>query len=149
MGVPYDVFTGAFLSKVMEYDFVNMDQFHRDTLVDSYMKRSMANFNEVCKYDFANNQDDIIREFLIDVPSSDLDEISDIVSEGMIVQWLKPFVYHQANLENVLSTRDFTTYSPANLLSQMVSAHNTAKKNFTNMKREYSYRHGDLSDLYI
>lgn len=149
MSVPYSVFTGAFLSKVREYDFINMDQFSRDMLIDSYMKRSIASFAELCKYDLCESADDTLREFQIDIPEYALEEIADIISEGMLAQWLKQFVYHQENLENVLSTRDFTTYSPANLLSQLCAAHNSAMRNFTNMKREYSYRHGDLTDLHL
>ena len=79
----------------------------------------------------------------------DLDEIVDIVSEGMLVQWMKPFVYKQEGLENVLNTKDFTTYSPAELLMRIGNAYNAAQKDFTNMMREYSYNHGDLTDLHL
>ena len=34
MSVPYDVFTDAFLSKITEYDFVNMRDFERNSLID-------------------------------------------------------------------------------------------------------------------
>ena len=34
MSVSYDVFTGAFLSKVSEFDFVNMRVFERNSLID-------------------------------------------------------------------------------------------------------------------
>ena len=42
MSVPYDVFTDAFLSKITEYDFVNMHDFERNSLIDGYMKRAIA-----------------------------------------------------------------------------------------------------------
>ena len=45
MSVPYDVFTDAFLSKITEYDFVNMRDFERNGLIDGYMKRAI---NVVC-----------------------------------------------------------------------------------------------------
>ncbi len=149
MSVPYDRFTGAFLSKITEYDFVNMKDFERNALVDGYMKRAIAAFKKICKYDLTTTADDVVREFNVEIADEDMDEIIDIVSEGMIVQWLKPYTYKQESLENALNTKDFTTYSPAELLMRISNAHAAAKKDFTNMMREYSYNHGDLTDLHL
>lgn len=149
MSVPYDKFTGAFLSKISEYEFVNLRDFERNSIVDSYMKRAIAAFRKICKYDLSTTGDDIIREFDVEIDDGDLDEIVDIVSEGMLVQWMKPYTYKQDNLENVLNTKDFTTYSPSELLMRISNAYSAAQKDFTNMMREYSYNHGDLSDLHL
>lgn len=149
MSVPYDKFTGAFLSKISEYEFVNLRDFERNSIVDSYMKRAIAAFRKICKYNLSTTGDDIIREFDVEIDDGDLDEIVDIVSEGMLVQWMKPYTYKQDNLENVLNTKDFTTYSPSELLMRISNAYSAAQKDFTNMMREYSYNHGDLSDLHL
>lgn len=149
MSLPYDVFTGAFLSKVTEYDFASMGSFERTETVDGYMKRAIAAFRKICKYDLSSTGDDAIREFDVDVDAEDLDELVDIVSEGMLVQWMKGYLYRQENLQNVLSTRDFSAYSPASLLGQITAAYRSARREFTNMMREYSYQHGDLSELHI
>ena len=149
MGVPYDNFTEAFLSKVTEYEFVNLKDFERNGLIDGYMKRAIASFKKICKYDLSTTGDDIVREFDVEVNNGDLDEIIDIVSEGMLVQWMKPYTYKQENLENVLNTKDFTTYSPSELIMRIGNAYAAVQKNFTNMMREYSYNHGDLSDLHL
>lgn len=85
----------------------------------------------------------------MEIDDGDLDEIVDIVSEGMLAQWLKPYTYKQDNLENVLNTKDFTTYSPSELLMRISNAYAAAQKDFTNMMREYSYNHGDLTDLHL
>ena len=92
MSVPYDVFTDAFLSKITEYDFVNMRDFERNGLIDGYMKRAIASFRKICKYDLSTTGDDIIR---------------------------------------------------------IGNAYAAARKDFTNMMREYSYNHGDLTDLHL
>ena len=148
MSLSYDVFTGAFLSKVTEYDFPIKDYEH-NSMIDGFMKRAISSFQKVCKYDLTATADDLVREFSIDVAIEDSEEIADIVSEGMIAQWLKPYVYKQENLENILNTRDFSGYSPAELLSKVSAAHKDAKWTFTQMQREYSYNHGDLSDLHL
>lgn len=148
MSVSYNLFTAAFLGKVTEYDFIRLDDYSRNSVVDGYMKRACAQFNKICKYDLTMC-DDALREFQVTIPDDEIDEIVDIVSEGMLVQWMKPYVYRADNLENVLNTSDFSQYSPAELLYRITNAYNTSKKDFTNMMREYSYRHGDLSDLYL
>ena len=149
MSVPYDVFTDAFLSKITEYDFVNMRDLERNGLIEGYMIRAFSSFRKICKYVLSTTGDDIIREFDVDIPDEDLDEIADIVSEGMLVQWMKPYTYKQESLESVLNTKDFTTYSPAELLMRIGNAYAAARKDFTNMMREYSYNHGDLTDLHL
>lgn len=148
MGIPYDLFTGAFLGKVTEYDFISLDEYDRNNIVDGYMKRACSQFNNICKYDLTN-RDDVIRQFNIDIPDSEIDEVLDIVSEGMLAQWMKPYVFKQDNLSQLLNTRDFTAYSPAELFRQINSAYNSVCKNFTGMMREYSYNHGDLTELHL
>lgn len=149
MSVPYDKFTEAFLAKITEYDFVNMKDFERNSLIDGYMKRAIAAFRHINPYDLSSTADDNIREFNVDIPAEEIDELVDIISEGMLAQWMKPYTYKQENLEMALNTRDFTTYSPAELLSRISSAYAKVQKDFVSMMREYSYNHGDLTDLYL
>lgn len=148
MGVPYDVFTSAFLSKIVEFDFPARD-YERNEVVDGYMKRSIAAFKHVCKYDLVTTRDDVVREFDIEIADEDLEELVEIVSDGMVVQWLKPYMYRQENLENILNTADITTYSPANILLRVRETYQDTSSRFTNAIREYSYNHGDLTDLHL
>ena len=148
MSVSYDVFAGAFLSKITEYTFMQLIEEDRTAIVDGFLKRAVPKFAKVCRYNLTECDDDA-RVFQADIPDDELDEIVDIVSEGMLEQWMKPYVYRQENLENILNSRDFTTYSPAELLTRVGNAHAKVQKDYTNMLREYSYSHGDLSDLHL
>lgn len=147
MAVDYDVFGDAFLAKISEYDFLSLFDDIRTEMIDGYMKRSLANFKKNCLYDFATTADDEVRQFGVEVSGDDIDEIVDIVSDGMVVQWMKPFVYKQELLQNQINTRDFTTYSPAELLLRVGNAYKQAKKDYTQAIREYSYNHGRLGEL--
>lgn len=149
MAVSYDVFINTFLSKITEYEFIKLDIKSAEEILDGFLKRAVSEFKAVCKYDLVNTRDDVLREFDIEISDSDLDEIADIISEGMIVQWLKGYVNKQELLENQLNTRDFQTYSPAELLMRVGNAYTQAKKDYTQMIREYSYVHGDLTTLHI
>jgi len=51
MGVPYDAFIGAFLSKISEFELMKMDDETRRQLVEEYMKRAVSAFRKNCKYD--------------------------------------------------------------------------------------------------
>ena len=148
MSLSYDAFTGAFLSKINEYDFAQMINQARTEIVDGFMIRAITDFRKICKYDIVGTRDDDTRQFLVDIDDTDIDEIVNIVSEGMVVQWLKPFVYQQDNLINVLNSRDFTAYSPAELLMRVGNAYKQAQQDYTQMLREYSYNHGNLTELH-
>lgn len=148
MSLSYDIFTEYFLDKVKEYDFIELGEYNSTKIIDGYMKRACAQFNNICEYDLVNG-DDIVREFNIDIREEDIDEIADIVSEGMLVQWMKPVMYKQENYENILNTKDYSAYSPSELLYRVTSAYKMCKRDFVNMMREYSYNHGDLESLYI
>lgn len=149
MSVSYDLFGGAFLAKISEFEFVNMENELRTATVDGYMKRAIVAFKKICKYDLVGTSDDTEREFAIEIADEDIDEIVDIISEGMVVQWIKPYLNQQELLQNALNTRDYQTYSPAELLMRVGNAYKDAKASYTQMIREYSYNHGDLTDLHI
>ena len=148
MSIAYDSFVSAFLDKVKTYEFLKLEEDGRDNIVLGYFRRALSGFKWVCEYDFSL-YDAETRCFTDEFKEADIDEIIDIVSEGMIVQSMKPYTYSQQNLENVLNTRDFTTYSPAELLMRVGNAYEKAQKDFTKMMREYSYNHGDLTDLHL
>lgn len=148
MSLSYDIFTEAFLSKISEYEFIKMEDDDRQDIIDGYLHRAVTAFRKNCKYDLTGNDSKNGRRFNVDVAPEDVDELVEIISDGMIVQWLKPYVYQQEQLQNVLNTRDFTTYSPAELLLRVGDAYKDAKKNYTNAIREYSFNHNKLDDLH-
>lgn len=147
--ISYDLFTSAFLEKVREFEFMKLQEADRTAIVDGYMKRAASEFKKNCKYNLTSSYDDETRSFNIDVDVNDIDELVDIISDGMLVQWMKPYAYQQENLQNCISTRDFSQYSPAELLSRVGNAYAKAQRDYTQAIREYSYNHGDLSDLHL
>lgn len=149
MSVSYDIFAESFLAKISEYSFLSLDEDDRTALVDGFMKRALTAFRKNCKYDLFTTGDDNNRTFNIDIPEADIPELADIISEGMVVQWLKTYVNKQEILENVLNSKDFSTYSPAELLLRVGNAYSKAQKDYISMIREYSYNHGDLSELHL
>ena len=148
MSIPYDSFTGAFLQKITEFELLELSPSVQQSTIDGYMKRSMTAFKKICEYDLLASADDEHRIIDVDTDGEDSEDLTDIISEGMIVQWLKPCVYKQELLETVLNTKDFTTYSPSELLKAVNSTYKSAQHDFTQMMREYSFNCGNLTELH-
>lgn len=149
MNVSFDEFTKAFLLKITEYKFLMLEQVHREEICDSYMKHACAKFSEVCVYNLTD-YDEEGRFYVLDGASNmERDEIVDIVSDGMVYQWLSQHMFKQENLENMLTTGDYSAYSPAELTYRITNAYEKCGRKFTNAIREYSFRHGDLTNLHL
>lgn len=142
---PYKAFIDTFLDKISDYKLLNYEDYLVDELAVGYMKRVCTKFDKICQADLSQ-QDDNEYAFLSDEID---DEIIDIVTDGMVVEWLRQYVNNSDNLENILNTKDFTMYSSKNLLSEIKSLYQDEQKAFTNSMREYSYNHGDLSNLHL
>lgn len=153
MNIPYDTFVGTFLSKITDFSFAEAiepaDKDELKEMVDDYFKRTLTLFQPHCKYDLHKARNDDERVLSLQISDSEADELVEIISEGMIVQWLKPYLYKQDLLENALNTRDFTVYSPAELLMRVGNAYSKAQKDFHRMVVDYGYNHGDLTRLHL
>ena len=142
---PYKAFIDTFLDKISDYKLLNYEDYLVDELAVGYMKRVCTKFDKICQADLSQ-QDDNEYAFLSDEID---DEIIDIVTDGMVVEWLRQYVNNSDNLENILNTKDFTMYSSKNLLAEIKSLYQDEQKAFTNSMQEYSYNHGDLSNLHL
>ena len=142
---PYKAFIDTFLDKISDYKLLNYEDYLVDELAVGYMKRVCTKFDKICQADLSQ-QDDNEYAFLSDEID---DEIIDIVTDGMVVEWLRQYLNNSDNLENILNTKDFTMYSSKNLLAEIKSLYQDEQKAFTNSMREYSYNHGDLSNLHL
>ena len=142
---PYKAIIDTFLDKISDYKLLNYEDYLVDELAVGYMKRVCTKFDKICQADLSQ-QDDNEYAFLSDEID---DEIIDIVTDGMVVEWLRQYVNNSDNLENILNTKDFTMYSSKNLLAEIKSLYQDEQKAFTNSMREYSYNHGDLSNLHL
>ena len=67
MSIPYDRFTGAFLAKITEYDFLEMKESDRQDMIDGYMKAAISAFRNSCLTDLTTTGDDEERVFCVDV----------------------------------------------------------------------------------
>lgn len=136
----YTTIYNSFLDKVNDYDLADMTAELAQTSMRSWLNQAVVRFLESCKKDLTQTEEGGFTEDL------DLMEI-DILTEGMVEAWLKPIRNNLDLLRNALSTKDFTTFSPANLLDKVNDTYSMAHANFLSRIKEYSFIRNDVGDL--
>lgn len=136
----YTTIYNSFLDKVNDYDLADMTAELAQTSMHGWLNQAVVRFLESCKKDLTQTEEGGFTEDL------DLMEI-DILTEGMVEAWLKPIRNNLDLLRNALSTKDFTTFSPANLLDKVNDTYSMAHANFLSRIKEYSFIRNDVGDL--
>ena len=136
----YTTIYGSFMDKVNDYDLADMTESMAQTAMRGWLNQAVVRFLESCKKDLTQTEEGGFTEDL------DLMEI-DILTEGMVEAWLKPIRNNLDLLRNALSTKDFTTFSPANLLDKVNNTYSMAHANFLSRIKEYSFIRNDVGDL--
>ncbi len=136
----YTTIYNSFLDKVNDYDLADMTAELAQTSMRGWLSQAVVRFLESCKKDLTQTEEGGFTEDL------DLMEI-DILTEGMVEAWLKPIRNNLDLLRNALSTKDFTTFSPANLLDKVNDTYSMAHANFLSRIKEYSFIRNDVGDL--
>ena len=140
MATDFSVVYGSFLSKVTDTDLSDMAEENANSVMSDLLKQATVKFSESCKKDLS----DVTTTGFV----SDLDDYEvDILSELMVEAWYKPHINYTDLLRNKLSTKDFTTFSPANLQKENRESYELAHKRARSMINEYSFRMNNIGDL--
>ena len=132
MGTPYTEVIDNFTKMITEYKFTKLLEEERDDWVISLMNSALAKF-AITNPEKLSPRDDT--EF-----ENDLDDYEiDILCNLMIVEWLKPYLFSVDNLENLMTTKDWAEYSPANLLKEIRKTYDLARLTSKNMTKNYTY----------
>lgn len=165
MSVKYDLFINAFLNKITSYDYVSMDDESFYNQVYLFLFGACSEFEKIfwrrTGLSFIDRDDDA-ECFNWELPKFQvlaggvkdcvtLDEVVDIVSEGMVLRWLKSFLYSGDGLDlgNFLQTKDYKPYSPSNFLSSLRGLYDSTKNNYEQLLFKFSYNHGELNTLHM
>lgn len=142
MATPYSDVINVFLNKITDYDLPSFSDTLRDSLVIGYMKSACVKFKHICKIDLSD-RDESEKIFNQDLD----DEIIEIIAENMLIEWLKPKVLNTDNFKNVLNTKDFSLFSPANLLEKTKDTMDMITKNARKLINNYSFNHANPEEL--
>jgi len=140
MATEFSVVYGSFLGKVTDTDLSDMTAENANSVMSDLLKQAIVKFSESCKKDLS----DVTATGFVD----DLNDYEvDILSELMVEAWYKPHINFTDLLRNKLSTKDFTTFSPANLQNANRESYELAHRRARSMINEYSYRMNNIGEL--
>ena len=142
MATPYSDIINTFLGKVTDYDLPKFNDLEKYEIMFGFIKSACVKFNRTCLVDLYD-RNETMKEFNMDLD----DEIIEILSELMLVEWLKPKVLSSENLKNCLNTKDYSMFSPANLLKESKDALKMCKEESAKLINNYSFANADFTKL--
>ena len=140
MATEFSVIYGSFLSKVTDNDLADMTEEAANIVMSDLLQQAIVKFSESCKKNLVDTDS---TGFLDDL---DIYEV-DILSELMVEAWYKPHLNFAELLRNKLSTKDFTTFSPANLQKENRESYELAHQRARSMINEYSFRMNNIGEM--
>ena len=142
MGTKYEEVYERYRARVRNYEFLDYDAITRDEYQHDLLVLAISDFEDVCKQDLSDRDDETLR-FNITLTNRE----KDILALGMVFHFVEPYVYNTDALQNALNTKDFTLYSPANLLEKMTDLMDLTNRRLKGEINLYSFRNGEISGL--
>lgn len=120
-----------FLLKIDDIELANYDDDLADETLMGYLRQAIKSFH-YCNQDLTF--DEYSGSFNVELTPLEID----IISEFMVVKWLKPKLDNLENLRNALNTSDHSFYSPANLLKQVETRYKKSVREAKSLMNEYT-----------
>lgn len=137
MSTTYNSIFDRALSKMKEYSFLRMEDEEIYTLLTPYLKSAENDFARICVESLSATDD---LGYLSDLS----DESVDILALGIVCHWMTAYVADADKLRNLLGTKDFSVFSPANLLTSVRNARADLLLEYHDKINRYSYIYGNV-----
>jgi hypothetical protein len=142
MATPFtDIYARA-VFRFADYEFLKQDINTREDVLERHLFSAKTDFQRICKADLGA-YDMELRQFDETLD----DEVIEILSLGVAFYWLSYKSLNSELLKNVLNSKDYYYYSPANLLKEIQTLRKTLRGEFNRKMRQYSYNDNDISNL--
>lgn len=125
------------LSKMREYDFLKMEDEQVYDVLSIFLESAEVDFSRICNANLAEKD----ATSYIDNLSND--EI-EILALGIVCHYITTYVADADKWKNTLGTKDFSKFSPANLLSVTSATRYAFLLEYNDKINRYSYLNGDL-----
>lgn len=144
MPTKFDEIYGRALFKFTDYSFVNACADLKGNVLQKYLLSSIVDFQHSCKEDL-NDYDLENEQFNTDLNN----EIIEILSLGIAFHWLSAQALNRQLLKNMIHNKDYTSYSPANLLKEIRTLRSDIEKEYRGRINTYSFRHSSFDTLKV
>lgn len=134
MPTPYEKIYSNLLPKFHSYEILSMSSEEIEDYLHDFLIAAITRFH-VCRQDLSD-RDDELQQFNVDL--SDLE--IEILTNYLLLEYLDSTYIRTALLLKVnLSSSDFNSFSPANLLDKILSMHNTFLSENEGLLSRYSW----------
>lgn len=138
-----DVYDRA-IFKITDYSFLTSITDFKEAVMQKYLFSAISDFQYACTVDITKF-DTRVEQF-----DEELDnEMLEILSLGIAYYWLSAQVLNKELLKNRIYNKDYTSYSPANLLNEMKSLREDLRAEYMGKINAYSFRHGNIEFLKV
>lgn len=132
-----EIYDGA-LSKIREYAFIDLDEDEIYATLSPFLKSAETDFAGICVEDISHDED--AEEYSVNLSRESIE----ILALGVAAYWMAMYVADADKMRNLVSTKDYSFFSPANLLTATHNVRNDVDLNYHAAINRYSYMHGDL-----
>ena len=132
MGTPFTELYESALSKIRDYDFLNLDEDEIYEVLSDYLRPAIAAFRG-CRQDLSQRNKVRFKCKLTDT------EI-EILSNYMVIAYLDSnYIRVPLALKQTLSSKDFNAFSPANQLEKMINMREKYRKDNETLLSRYRW----------
>lgn len=132
------------LFKFTDYSFLNIENEIKDVALQNYLLSAISDFQHSCKVDL-NDYDLEAKQFNVELGNEEIE----ILSIGITFYWLNAKVLNAQHLKNIIHNKDYTSYSPANLLNAMISLRDEIESDYKGRINLYSIRNSSIDTLKV
>lgn len=144
MATSYEDIYNRAVFRFKDYDFLQMADEDVTAVLSAFLHSALSDFEPVCLLDLSD-RDDENATFNIDLDN----EVSEILALGITYYWISARIADQEMLRNSLSTKDYTFFSPANLLRESQDFRDQVRKEYRDRITQYTYHHGLIGQLSV
>ena len=140
MSTPYAVVDNSLLNKITDDLLLTMPDEYLEKTIDSFRVSASIKFKQCPSL---LNRDDVLRQY----NSTLTDEEVEILSNLMVLEWLKQRINSIELLKQNMSLKDYHMYSQANHLDTLLKLRKDTSSDIDRLIVSYTYSNNNLSDL--
>ena len=122
-----------------DYSWLKFSDEDREHFLKNYLVSACKDFAPVCKENLSD-----VDEYGLAFTADLSDEVKDILASGVAYYWYASKAMNSELLRNQMSTKDYSFFSPANLLREITTLKENLWKEYQHAITMYTYRNGDI-----
>lgn len=139
MGTSFDTIYDRALARFRDYNWLKYSDEDKEYLLRNYLYSAQADFTNLSNENI-ENYDEEAGCYNITLSN----EVINILSAGVAYYWLSAKILNSENLRNYMSTKDYSYFSPANLLREMNVLKDNVYKEYQRLLTMHTYYKGNI-----